>query len=129
MYKLELFRDGDPSDSSRIYDFDFHGRECPIPTIPPVNKPNVRYAKISLTNDEASVLSISYIAIYGKENIVEKICPKININKEKNQLRQLLESQNAEKIKFIIGQNEEFPADQGPSNMRETTGMGGSFTS
>ena len=34
-----------------------------------------------------------------------------------------------EKIKFIIGQNEESLADQGPSNMRETTGMEGSFTS
>lgn len=91
-YKLQLFKSGNALDSP-IYESDFNGSNGPVHIFSDLNYDNIRYAKITLTNSNKSVLSLAFTGIYGKENIIEKKCPTFdnsrcrdlqNYNKQKN---------------------------------------------
>lgn len=79
-YKLELYINGNALETA-ARQFDFYGKTGPVYTFSDINLENVRYAKITLTNDNSSVLSISYIGIFGKERKVDKICPTFDKKK------------------------------------------------
>lgn len=96
-YKIQLYGNGNASDSSAIYEKDFLGANGPVHPFKDINK-EVRYAKITLTNDEASVLALSFIGIYGIEKIVDKKCPTIDREKEKQIIRNTFSMKNEQEI-------------------------------
>ena len=97
-YKLELYRNGGTSDAAAIYEKDIYERDGPVYTFTDIDVDNVRYAKITLTNNVSSVLSLAFIGIYGKEKTIDKKCPTIDREKEKEIIRNRFSIKNEEEI-------------------------------